>query len=197
MLDFQIGFGGVTNTSFQYKDKVEKTEATSFSSASSLSLGLSTQLHKFVYLKSEFGLVNAEDKIDKTYNFDGSYDIQLQGNFITSRMYIGIIPEIRALDGLIYFNAGILICKELTNEFSRGTQITENSYRDISGNNMVSSSFSTGTTLGMGINPTYKNIGVFLGVKSINLPPVGINDSNPKFGFNTLFMHFGLSYRIN
>lgn len=199
ILDFQIGIGGVTKNKMLYRFDEQNLPSARFSKANFLSVGLSNQVYKFVYIRSEFGIVSAENYIDFSYSGDQSStygDIRWDGRFQTTRIYLGFIPEIRALKGLLYLNAGLMLCKDASNGFVIGSQSYNNSYTDLSGKNMSDANLSTGTTIGFGVNPTYKNVGFKLGFKFMNLSPIGVNDSNPNIGFSTAFVSVGISHTI-
>lgn len=199
ILDFQMGIGGVSKSTMIYKFDKRNLPSADFNKASFLTVGLSNQVYKFVYLRSEFGIVSAENKIEFSYSADQSStygDIRWSGDFQTTRVYLGIMPEIRALKGLLYLNGGLLFCRDVSNGFVIGSQWYNNSYTDLSGKNMSDTNISTGTTIGFGVNPRYKNVGFKFGFKFINLSPVGQGDSNPQIGFSTGFIQMGISHTM-
>ncbi len=199
IIDFQNSPGAVTKTVMDYNFERNKFSATKDSKASVISMGISSQVYKFVYIRSEFGVATAQDNIDFTYSGDlsgANGDIRWSGVFQSSRAFVSFCPEVRILKGLIYINGGFLIAKDLTNGFVRGEQRINNDFTDLTGQPMSSPTISTGSTLAFGINPTYKNVGFKLGFKFMNLSPIGVNDSNPNIGFSTAHVLIGISHTI-
>lgn len=199
IIDFQISPGAVTKTVMDYNFERKKFSATKDSKANVISMGISSRVYKFVYIRSEFGVATAQDNLDFVYSGDlsgANGDILWSGVFQTSRAFVSFSPEVRILKGLVYINGGFLIAKDLTNGFVRGEKRINNDFTDLTGQPMNSPTISTGSTLAFGVNPNYKNVGFKLGFNFMNLTPIGVNDSNPQIGFSIGTIQIGISHTI-
>ncbi len=197
-VDFQINNATEPKLQFSWLSPISN-EADHYEPSNNFSFGISGQVYKHFYLRTELGIKTVNRFIEITFPADpiNGYvgDIKWLGWYENTRLCLSFMPEIRALNNIVFANAGVIVCRDLVNGFTNGDEYSNGSYRNFSDMGTITNN-STGFVFNCGINPTFNNVGFTLGFGFAKLSPVGISNGSPKIGYSYALANIGVSYKL-
>lgn len=164
------------------------------------SIGISGKVYKWLYIKTTLGTAHlySHEKFIKYHVLLNEINEDLfHGTFNASQLYAELLPEVRLLDGWLYFNLGPGIFKLYKYETTSGkiisTQLSNNQVFKLKPHN-YSGQYYSYFTANIGTHIHYKNYGLVLeyGVKLSSF--TGRKKQKPGIGFNQHCFKIGLSY---
>lgn len=197
-MDFQVNSATEPKLQFSWLSPISNNMDL-YTPSNNFLMGISGQVYKNFYLRSEFGIKTVNRFIDITFPADpvNGYvgDIKWYGWYENTRLCLSFMPEVRFLSNIVFANTGVIVCRDLVNGFTNGYEHSNGSYTNFSEIDAITNN-STGFTFNFGINPTFNNVGVTLGFGYTKLSPVGISNGVPKIGCSYSQGNIGVSYKL-
>jgi len=146
-------------------------------------IGISAQVNKYLYLKTEIGTNNILQRTDIKYQVDGFPDFKgaIRGNLEIAQNYIEVLPEFR-LNNIIFLNAGFGLVARTTSKIG-------------SSKNYFNGTFGS-FAVNLGVNPYYKNLGFLGSIGYKHVTKKISTDFTPGLSLNQLHLQFGVTYHF-
>jgi hypothetical protein len=196
ILDVSTGREISSAVRFKWSSTLKDNSSGSTVNGNLYSIGVSGQLYKFLYIRTEIGANSLHHLLQFDYEPSsapsaiGSGGGKVFGWYGAEYFYWAFLPEVRFLkDGLLYANVGFASYNNISSVFN-----------NVIGNRDISDDFrgnSNAFVANIGINPKWNNIGVMLNLGFHSINPTSRNtDYIPQIGFSQLNVKFGVSYNI-
>lgn len=169
-----------------------------------LSLGLSTQVYKYFYLKATFGTsdVRRHEMYVEYYAPIGYkvYKFNVYTFMSASQLYLEVLPELRLFNDYLYFNVGVGVFKLYNFKIIKG-QIR--AIRSLGNEQVILEPFRYPEkvypyfSMNIGTNIQFNQLGIILEYGYKNSGFIGRDLQKPGIGFKQYCFKIGLSYTIS
>jgi len=145
-------------------------------------IGISAQVNKYLYLKTEIGTNNILQGIDVKYQVDGFSDFSsLRGDLEIAQHYLEVLPELRLVN-TFFLNAGFGVISRTTGRIGSSRDYFNGTFGSFAVN--------------FGINPYYKNFGLLASIGYKHVTKKMSTYFTPGLSLNQLHFQFGITYHF-
>jgi hypothetical protein len=196
ILDVSTGRAMSSTVRFNWSSTLKDNSSGSTTNGNLYTIGVSGQLYKFLYIRTEVGANSLQHLLQFDYQPSsapsaiGSGGGKVFGWYRAEYFYWAFLPEVRFLkNGILYANVGFASYNNISSVFNN-TIGNKDISDDFRGNSMA-------LVANIGVNPKWKGIGVVVNLGFHSISPTSRNtDYIPQIGFSQLNLKFGVSYDL-